>query len=117
VIVHGNIWDEAEQKAIELSQSLDSSFYVPPFNHPLIWIGHSTLIDELNEQLIGRIPDCIIASVGGGGLLLGLIEGLVRREWFKKKGFKLIAVETEGADCFNRSIKQGSIVTLDSITR
>jgi L-serine/L-threonine ammonia-lyase len=116
VIVHGNIWDEAEKKAQEMCKELKNSFYVPPFNNPLIWAGNASLIDEISEQMSGEVPDCIIASVGGGGLVLGLIEGMIRNGWMSK-GVKIIAVETEGADCFNKSVTSNKLVTLDSITR
>ena len=45
----------------------------------------------------------------------GIIEGLIRSGLINKK-IKLIAVETEGADCFSKSIEQNKLVTLDSIT-
>lgn len=79
-------------------------------------IGHSSIIDEIKEQMNGVLPDCIIASVGGGGLVLGLIEGLIRHNWMQKN-IKIIAVETEGADCFNKSVKENRIVNLESISR
>jgi L-serine/L-threonine ammonia-lyase len=113
----------------------DSSLcvYVPPFDHELIWRGNSFLIDELADEFESQfarefinnndssiavtIPDCIIASVGGGGLLTGLIEGAERNGWFvKKPNIKFIAVETIGANCFNESVKQNRVVTLDAIT-
>lgn len=78
--------------------------------------GNSTIIDESKEELDNLIPDCIIASVGGGGLACGLIEGMVKHDWINK-GVKLILVETEGADCFNKSVKADKIVTLEEITR
>jgi L-serine/L-threonine ammonia-lyase len=90
---------------------------VPPFDHELIWEGVASIVDELKEQLNNNeMPDCIIASVGGGGLALGIIEGLIRNNWMDKN-IKFIAVETVGADCFNRSIKENRLVTLDGITR
>jgi threonine dehydratase len=39
--------------------------------------GHSTLLDELKVQL-PRKPSTIVLSVGGGGLLLGVLKGLER---------------------------------------
>jgi L-serine/L-threonine ammonia-lyase len=65
--------------------------------------------------LDGIVPECIIASVGGGGLMLGLIEGCIRHGWMDKN-IKLIAVETRGADCFSESVKQNKLVTLNAIT-
>jgi L-serine/L-threonine ammonia-lyase len=73
------------------------------------------MIEEIEEQLGSIVPDCIIASVGGGGLMLGLIEGCIRNGWMNKN-IKLIAVETHGADCFSESVKQNRLVTLDAIT-
>ena len=60
-------------------------------------------------------PDCIIASVGGGGLFCGLIEGLIKHGWMDK-GVDLIAVETQGANCFNLSIQNNCLYTMDQIT-
>ena len=45
--------------------------YAHPFDNPLIWDGHSTLVDELAEEL-PKPPDAIFCSVGGGGLLMGV---------------------------------------------
>jgi len=56
----------------------------------------------------------IIASVGGGGLMLGLIEGLIKHGWMEKD-VQLIAVESKGANCFSESIKHEKLITLDAI--
>jgi L-serine/L-threonine ammonia-lyase len=66
VIVHGNVWNDADLEARRCySMNKDDSLYVNPFDHPLIWSGNSTIIDELKDQLNGIVPDCVIASVGG----------------------------------------------------
>jgi hypothetical protein len=78
--------------------------------------GHSSIIDETKQQLNGLVPDCVIISVGGGGLACGIVEGLVKHNWLTDN-LKVILVETEGADCFNKSVKANQLVTLDSITR
>lgn len=64
----------------------------------------------------GEKPDCIIASVGGGGLLCGIIEGMIRHGWMGGD-VDLIAAETVGADCFNLSVKHGTLYTMNEITR
>lgn len=74
------------------------------------------MIDEIKDQMGAIRPDCIVASVGGGGLLLGVIEGCIKNKWIQSD-MKIIAVETEGADCFHQSIEQDKLVTLQSITR
>lgn len=48
----------------------------------------------------GLRPDCVLVSVGGGGLALGVIIGMIKHGWMSA-GVKLILVETIGADCFN----------------
>ena len=55
----------------------------------------------------------IVLSVGGGGLLAGVVEGLRRNAW---EDVALIAVETEGADSFHRSLQAGVRVQLEAIT-
>lgn len=89
--------------------------YVPPFDHPDIWAGASTIVDELAVQLPGgRPPDAIVCSVGGGGLLCGLMEGVARAGWLAQTA--VVAVETEGADSLAQSVAAGQRVTLPGIT-
>ena len=78
--------------------------------------GVSSLISEIEEQMQGAIPDCFIVSVGGGGLICGVIEGLIKNNWINHN-IKVIAVETEGCDCFNKSTKEKTLITLDKISR
>jgi L-serine/L-threonine ammonia-lyase len=110
VRVVGNVWDEAHEEALQFSREMDG-LYISPFDHPLIWEGHSTIVDEIAAQI--DKPDAIILSVGGGGLLCGVIEGLQRIGW---KDIPIVAVETEGTASFAASLKQGRLVTLDEIT-
>src|SRR3970282_2783441 len=78
---------------------------------PLIWQGHSTRIDEVVRS--GVKPEAVVLSVGGGGLLCGVVEGLCRNGW---ADVPVIAVETEGADSFARSVRSGRRVELAAIT-
>ncbi len=87
------------------------ALYVSPFDHPLIWQGHSTLIDEIVEEI--GAPDAIVLSVGGGGLLCGVLQGLQRHDL---GATPVIAVETEGTASLAASLKAGELVTLDKIT-
>ncbi|MBX3709911.1 MAG: pyridoxal-phosphate dependent enzyme [Gammaproteobacteria bacterium] len=107
--IHGEVWDEAHQAAMDFVNKTNSG-YVPPFDHPSIWIGHSTMIDEVAQQC--EKPDAVITAVGGGGLLCGVLEGLERHRWSDILAF---SVETEGAASFATSIKAGKIITLDRI--
>ncbi|MCP4693617.1 MAG: pyridoxal-phosphate dependent enzyme [Desulfobacterales bacterium] len=110
VIVHGSVWDETHRYAMTLA-SEDASGYIPPFDHPSLWKGHATIIDELARQC--EKPDAVVLSVGGGGLLCGVLEGLHRNDW---RDVPVIAVETEGAASFHQSVVKGELATLAGIT-
>uniref|UniRef100_A0A7N4PQL0 L-serine ammonia-lyase n=1 Tax=Sarcophilus harrisii TaxID=9305 RepID=A0A7N4PQL0_SARHA len=107
----GKVWDDANLKAQELVK-MDGWVEVHPFDHPLIWKGHGSMIHELKETL-GTQPGAIILSVGGGGLLAGVVAGLKEVGW---QDVPIIAMETRGADCFNQAIRAGRLVTLPDIT-
>jgi len=114
VNIHGSVWNEANEKAVEYAQSVNG-IMVPPYDHPYLWEGHSTIIDEIESQLgPGVIPSCLVVSVGGGGLLMGLIEGVTKRPGWEK--IPLVAMETMGAECLYASVKAGKSVRLHTIT-
>ncbi|XP_057715008.1 serine dehydratase-like isoform X2 [Corythoichthys intestinalis] len=113
VKIIGKVWDDANAEALRLVKT-EGLAYVPPFDHPLIWKGHSSVILEVAASLGPNVkPGAVLTSVGGGGLLCGLVEGLKDAGWMD---VPIIAMETVGADCLNASVKAGRIVTLDDIT-
>jgi L-serine/L-threonine ammonia-lyase len=114
VLVHGQVWDETNHEAKRLC-TMPGAVYVSPFDHPHIWEGHATLIDEAVAQArpLEVAFDVVICSVGGGGLLCGVLEGLHRNGL---SHIPVIAVETEGTASFHASIKAGERVTLPKIT-
>ncbi|MGO2136078.1 pyridoxal-phosphate dependent enzyme [Marinobacter sp.] len=109
VIVHGASWQEAN----DLAQSLvgESDAFLHPFDDPLLWQGHGTLIDEVFR--FGLKPDAVVLSVGGGGLMSGVVEGLHRNGW---SDIPVFAVETTGAASFQAAVKAGHTVELEQIT-
>jgi L-serine/L-threonine ammonia-lyase len=111
VIVGGKDIQESSELAMreEAKDPVNYSF-VHPFNNPSIWEGHSVIIDELQEDLRGRVPACIALSVGGGGMLMGLLLGMERAGW---KGVPILALETRGCECFHKSFKSGTIVDVN----
>jgi len=117
VIVAGKVWDEANQHALKFLEKEKTAVYIPPFDHPEIWEGNATLISEIyqdfNQMKKDSKPAAIICSVGGGGLFNGIVMGLQKVGW---GDIPVVAVETEGADCFNLAIKAGKLVTKESIT-
>lgn len=97
--------------------------YVPPFDHPDIWSGASSLVDELAEQFPavaggGAAMDAIVCNVGGGGLMCGIMEGLQRHSLAGADGSppRVLAVETMGAHSLYASVMAGELVTLPNIT-
>jgi L-serine/L-threonine ammonia-lyase len=110
VIVHGAVWDESHEHAVALAEQ-QGAVYVHPFDDPLLWDGHATLIDEVVRA--GVAFDGVVASIGGGGLLAGIVEGLRRNALHK---VPVIAVETEGAASAAAKLAAGEPVTLPAIT-
>ena len=107
--VHGASWQEAN----ELAQGMlgpDDAF-IHPFDDQLLWDGHATMIDELAQA--GFCPDVVVLSVGGGGLLSGVLQGLHRNGWGH---IPVVAVETQGADSLAQSVAAGQRITLAAIT-
>jgi L-serine/L-threonine ammonia-lyase len=109
VQIVGDVWDEADQYARKLAEETDA-VYVSPFDDPLLWKGHASLIDECAQQM--RQPDKIIVSVGGGGLLCGIFEGMKRNGWMDTE---VITTETMGAASFYKSYHAKKRITLDEI--
>ena len=111
VVVHGANWNEADGLARRHLEEVHGAEYVPPFDHPLIWEGHSSIVEEIAEA--GHRPDAIAVSVGGGGLLIGVQQGLLRLGW---SDVDVLAFETEGAASFHAAKEVGKVVRLESIT-
>jgi L-serine/L-threonine ammonia-lyase len=110
VIVEGDVWDEADALARAIVARGEGA-YVPPFDHPLLWEGHASLVDEILDA--GEAPDAVVVAVGGGGLLCGVAEGLARHGLADTA---ILAVETEGAASYARAVEAGHPVTLERIT-
>ena len=112
VTVHGKIWNEADILARQRVEDDPEAEYCSPYDNPLLWTGHSTLVDEVVEDLHGNVG-AIIVCVGGGGLICGVLEGLERHG----KTSKVVACETEGASSFGQSWnKGGEKVRLETIS-
>ncbi|MCJ1317463.1 catabolic L-serine/threonine dehydratase [Xylographa vitiligo] len=115
VVQVGASWAEADAhlRAHVLARDPDG-VYVPPFDHPDIWTGASSMVREMKAQFGEEgPPDAVVCSVGGGGLFCGVVEGLRREGW---DGVRVLAVETEGAASLRGSLEEGELVTLEAIT-
>lgn len=87
---------------------------VPSYDHPLIWDGHASLITEIADQLPGeKKPDAIICSVGGGGLVGGVVTGCKLVGW---DDVTVVAAETAGSNCFYQTMELNR-TTINGTTR
>lgn len=108
VIVHGEIWTEANDLALKLVNS--EAIYIHPFDDQHLWDGVAKIIDETIEE--GVIPSVVILSVGGGSLLSGISQGLSKHHL----NIPIYAVETEGTASLNTAINMGQHIKLDQVT-
>lgn len=111
VEIFGESFDEANFRSLEIAKEKGFT-HIHAFDHPDVWEGHSSLITEAAEQL-NKKPDVIVTCVGGGGLLIGITEGMKKVGW---EDVPVVAMETKGADCYNKAIEKGQLVTLPAIT-
>ncbi|OBT80601.1 hypothetical protein VF21_00447 [Pseudogymnoascus sp. 05NY08] len=115
----GRNWKEADtflrESVMGRGTHNGEEVYVPPFDHPDIWEGASSLVPELEMQMKAEGGyDGIVCSVGGGGLLVGIADGL--RQAGRTKQVNILAVETEGAASLATSLEAGKVVTLPGIS-
>lgn len=108
VVLHGTIWDEANDKARELVEER-GLVYIHPFDDAELMAGQGTLGLEIYEDL--PAVDTVIVPIGGGGLISGVstaLKGL-------KPAVRVIGVESSGAPGMQRSVQAGKVVTLERV--
>ncbi|MGS2647635.1 threo-3-hydroxy-L-aspartate ammonia-lyase [Streptosporangium sp. LJ11] len=81
---------------------------IPPYDHPHVIAGQGTAAKELFEE-VGDL-DALFVPLGGGGLLSG--TALSARAL--SPGCALYGVEPEAGDDGRRSLREGSIVHIDT---
>lgn len=107
ILVHGASWQEANEHTLAMLG--DGDAFIHPFDDPVVWSGHSTIIDEVVED--GVRPDLVVLSVGGGGLLSGVVKGLQRHELTTP----VLAMGTTGASCLAQSVARKERIVLPAI--
>ena len=65
VILYGDVFDDAKQRAVELAEEQGLT-YIPPFNDTTVATGQGTIAMEIVQEL--PLVDTILVPVGGGGL-------------------------------------------------
>lgn len=111
VILHGDNYDAACAKALELAAEADLAF-IHPYDDPDVIAGQGTIGMEILKEHPKPI-DAVFIAVGGGGLICGI------GSCFKllRPDTRIIGVEPEDADAMDRSLKAGRRVVLDRVGR
>ena len=106
VVLHGEVYDDAYNKAVELQKEHGYTF-VHPFDDEDVIEGQGTIALEILEELPDA--DIILVPVGGGGL----ISGIACAAKLIKPTVKIIGVEPEGAASALAAINEDRIVSLN----
>lgn len=109
VVLHGTIWDEANEKAKELVREQGLT-YVHPFDDEQLIAGQGTLglevVDDWPEL------DAIVVPIGGGGLIAGVSMAIKSHN----PNVKVIGVESSDGPAMKASLDAGELQTIDCRT-
>ena len=108
VILHGGVFDDAADYAMQLAQEQGLT-YIPPFNDLDVACGQGTIAYEIFQSLPD--VDVILVPIGGGGLAAG-VSTLAK---LLNPNVTVIGVEPSGAASMKASLDAGHVVTLDRV--
>ena len=105
VVLYGDVYDDAYQKAKEL-EAQEGYVFVHPFDDIDVLEGQGTIALEILEEM----PDAevIVVPIGGGGL----ISGIAAAAKMIKPDIKIIGVEPSGAASATEALIKNKVVTL-----
>jgi threonine dehydratase len=106
VVLHGSIWDEADERARELVES-EGLTYVHPFDDLDLISGQGTVGLEIHDDWPGA--EVVVVPIGGGGLISGVAAALKR----ENPDIRIVGVESADGPAMKRSVEAGKLVTLD----
>ena len=109
VVLHGTIWDEANEKARELARTQGLT-YVHPFDDEQLIAGQGTLGLEIVQDW--PEVDAVVVPIGGGGLISGISMAV---KSFRQK-IRVIGVESSDGPAMKKSIEAGHLETIDCKT-
>jgi threonine dehydratase len=109
VVLHGRIWDEANEKAQELVRTQGLT-YVHPFDDPQLIAGQGTL----GLEIVTDWPevDVVLVPIGGGGLISGVSMAVKSHN----PAARVIGVESSDGPAMQASVAAGRAVTIDCRT-
>lgn len=110
IILTGDTFDDAQQKAMEACRS-ECKTFIHPFDDEKVIEGQATVALEILNQT--QDIDYLFVPIGGGGLISGMLA--VFKAISPKT--KIIGVEPAGAPSMQKSLKTGKIVTLKNIDK
>jgi threonine dehydratase len=109
VIIHGDDFDSACERALQMAKK-DDRVFVHPYDDPEIIVGQATIALEMFRQ--NRIPvDYLFLPIGGGGMAAGM--ALVCK--YLHPNIKLIGVEAEESASMKAAFEAGEPVTLEEV--
>jgi threonine dehydratase len=108
VVLHGSIWDEANEKAKELVAERGYT-YIHPFDDLQLIMGQGTVGLEIHQEW--PEVDVVVAPIGGGGLLSGIVMAIKSRN----PKVRVIGVESSDGPAMKQSVEAGRLITLDRI--
>ncbi len=109
VVLHGMIWDEANEKAKELVREHGLT-YVHPFDDEQLIAGQGTLGLEIVQDW--PEVDAVVVPIGGGGLISGVSMAVKSF----RPGVKVIGVESSDGPAMKKSVEAGRLETIDCRT-
>ncbi len=109
VVLHGDTYDEAYERAIKQAEEKGLVF-IHPYDDPDVIAGQGTVAMEILRQHEAP-PHAIFVPVGGGGLIAG-VASYVKSLYPK---VKVIGVEPDDAPCMYRALERGKRVVLDQV--
>lgn len=109
VVLHGTIWDEANEKAKELVRD-EGLTYVHPFDDEELIAGQGTL----GLEIIQDWPevDAVIVPIGGGGLIAGVSMAVKSHN----PDIRVVGVESSDGPAMQLSKEAGELQTIDCKT-
>ncbi len=109
VIQHGEIWDDAYARSLEI-QAEQGLTYIHPFDNPLLVAGQGGVGLEIAQDMPD--VDYVIVPIGGGGLISGVAMAIKAAN----PKAKVIGVESSGAPSMSQSVAAQKRITLESVT-
>jgi len=96
VVLAGKLYSDASKAMYQAVKEVPDAVVLSTSDDPALWKGHSSMVKEMKSQL-HHPPDAIFCSVGGGGLIGGILLGCQSVAW---DDVPVVALETHGSNCF-----------------